>query len=184
MRKTISGSTSILILQEMMLLQPTFANANPEIVEVALAGGVNQGNRQPFSRLQPPVSCENRNGNDPIIYSNITKKVFLWNQIRSEKPVSILHKWYKEDISIPTSSSFFDSLTNILRVLKIVPGGTKWGVLSTVRLNVGSSIFWKTWSLYDLSKNLSPTGKWKIEIVDERNPSTILCLVKFEVKVN
>ena len=185
MIKTLLVFTALLILGG--IAPKSISSATDlEVVEVSLTSGVDRKTREKYDSIVP-VLCENSNYIDnesPILYSRINSKVFLWTRIRSNKAVNLLHRWYKEEIFYKTPSSFYDSVQSILILLRFVPPGTKWAELSQVQLPVNSSTSWKTWSNYDFSKPPSPEGKWRVDVVDSKNTSEILCRVTFKVNTD
>ena len=188
MIKTLLVFTALLILGG--IAPKSISSATDlEVVEVSLTSGVDSKTRDKYeSIVYPAVSCENSNYIDneslSTLYSRINSKVFLWTRIKSNKTVNLLHRWYKEEILSATPSSFFDSVKGILTIFRLVPPGTEWAELSQVKLLVNSSTSWKTWSNYDFLKNPSPEGKWRVDVVDSRNTSKILCRVTFKVNAH
>ena len=188
MIKTLLVFTALLILGG--IAPKSISSATDlEVVEVSLTSGVDSKTRDKYeSIVYPAVSCENSNYIDneslSTLYSRINSKVFLWTRIRSNRAVNLLHRWYKEEIFYKTPSSFYDSVQSILILLRFVPPGTKWAELSQVQLPVNSSTSWKTWSNYDFSKPPSPEGKWRVDVVDSKNTSEILCRVTFKVNAH
>ena len=140
-----------------MVLHPGISWAQFEVLEIALAGSVQD--RQPANPFSPPAYCErDKNGQAaiPVIDASDVQQVYFWTKVAASTEGGIRHTWH----------------------LQTEEG---WERISEVDLSIAPSAGYRTWS----SKSLLPDyhlGEWMIVVSPANDPDTVLCITRFTVK--
>lgn len=173
-------SVSITFL--IMALLTSVAEAEPQIIDIALATNID--GRQPLGIFSPPGTCRNIDNpptNIPVIDSRIHRKVFVWTKVKSSDSFVLRHAYYKDGIEFKTQRTLTPHIDKVMQIIDEIKVGLGWKNIANVELKIDESSGWRTWS----SKEIDPIiheGNWRVEITPTNDDENILCVVHFKVE--
>lgn len=129
-----------------------------EVVEVALAAGVNE--REPVGAFTPAAECHANTPpayRVPVVDSQAFHGVSLWTKVAASQSTEIHHRYHK------ASESGYTMTTDIVLAVEAATGYRTWSTKSILRAPIHK-------------------GLWRVDIVEAADAERVLCSVYFNVE--
>ena len=182
MNMTRNTFICILFLAWSIIIQSS-AMAEPTVVDMVLCGDISSG-KEPLLALSNRADFNHGSYSQtkiPVVETRKLSTVYCWSKIRSSGEEIIIHKWYKDNIEFPLSSTYTPFPDNAIRYLeKLSISVDIPKVVAAIELMIKPSKGFRTWSSKEIFAPLR--GDWEVKIATSEAPDKILGSLKFKVE--